>query len=89
MATAPTSPPDSLRATWTTAPVLILARIVAPQYQRSFSSRRAAFGSRNRKRGASANAPARTLAAEGISPAEIGDMFGPDTERLQSRLHCT
>ena len=66
MATAPTSPLDSLRATWTTAPVMILARIVAPQYQRSFAGRRASFGSRNRKRGASANALAKTLAAAGI-----------------------
>ena len=66
MATACTTLPDSPRATWTTPPERTLARMDALQYQRNFAGRWVALGTRNRKRGASANASAMTSAAEGI-----------------------
>ena len=48
--------------------------MTAPQYQASFLCRRASPGSRYLKRGASANALAKTLAAEGTWSARMKDI---------------
>ena len=76
IATARTALWASPRITWTSQPDRIEARMIAPQYQVSFACRRASPGSRYSKRGASANASAKTLAAEGTWSARMRDIRG-------------